>query len=88
MNAPDNFSAVEGLGVHHGATGCTADRMAVKNKPSRVFRDDLPRPLPLGVHHFLEWLGLALFVGIVVASALFHTGVLSIEAIARRIAGA
>lgn len=57
----------------------------IRRKPSRVYRDDLPPPLPLGVHRTLQWVGVALLSAVLVLSALFRRGVITVEGIAARL---
>lgn len=76
--------AFEGYEANFVPMGRPAAAVGVP-KPSRVFRDDLPAPLPWGAHRALQWLGVALLAALLGLSALFHRGTLSMQAIAQHL---
>lgn len=74
--------AFEGYEADFCPTGRPASAF-VASKPSRVFRDDMPAPLPWGVHRALQWAGVGLLLSILTLCALFHRGSLSLAPVAK-----
>lgn len=73
--------AFEGYEANFVPMGRPAPAVGLR-KHSRVFRDDLPRPLPLGFHRALQWVGVVLVGTLLTLSALFYLGTLKVETLA------